>query len=158
MTDGPIFSDLPGHLLRRCHQISVALFLDECRDFDITPLQFSVLSTLIVYGPNDQASIGGLAALDRTTVAVVLRNLEGRQLVRRTQSQKDKRAKITSITERGRRLIADVTPLVVRVQTRCVDPLEPEETAELTRLLAKMAKANNSHSRAPMQVQKSVIF
>ncbi|NOX73975.1 MAG: MarR family transcriptional regulator [Alphaproteobacteria bacterium] len=154
MPDSPLFSDLPGHLLRRCHQISVALFLDECSRFDITPLQFAVLSTLIEYGPKDQASIGGLAALDRTTVAVVLRNLEGRQLVRRVQSQKDKRAKITSITERGRRLIADVTPLVKRVQTRSMAPLEPQEVADLTRLLGKMTKANNSLSRAPMRVQK----
>src|SRR5580658_10623325 len=61
----------PGHLLRRCHQISVAIFLDECQAFDLTPLQYVALSALATLGPMDKATIGGVVALDRTTVAVV---------------------------------------------------------------------------------------
>jgi len=148
------FSDLPGHLLRRCHQISVALFHDECAEYDITPLQYAVLSTLIENGARDQASISGLAALDRTTVAVVIQKLEDRNLVRREQSEKDKRSKIVNITERGRRLIAGVSEAVKNVQVRTVAPLEPEETVEFKRLLRKLTNANNLHSRAPMKVRK----
>jgi hypothetical protein len=36
---------MPG-LLRCCHQIGVAIFLEECRAFDLTPQQFGVLAVL----------------------------------------------------------------------------------------------------------------
>ena len=47
-TDDPLLDvfTLPGHLLRRCHQIAVAVFLDECRDHDLTPPQFATLAAL----------------------------------------------------------------------------------------------------------------
>ncbi len=148
-------AELPGHLLRRCHQISVALFHDECADFDITPLQFAVLKTLIENGSQDQATIGGTAALDRTTVAVVIQKLMERQLVRRVQSTKDKRSKIVSATERGKRLLSDVAQSVMIAQERTMSPLSHTESAEFIRLLRKMADANNAHSRAPMKMRKS---
>jgi len=142
---------LPGHLLRRCHQISVALFLDECDGLDLTPLQFAVLRTLAVEGPLDQATLGGMAALDRTTVAVVIGKLEARQMLRRAPSAKDRRAKIVSITERGRRLLARAAPAVARAQERTIAPLDADEAAEFLRLLRKLADANNACSRAPMR-------
>ena len=39
------FENMAGHLLRRCHQIAVAIFLDECAAYDLTPLQFVVRSS-----------------------------------------------------------------------------------------------------------------
>lgn len=151
----PGLADLPGHLLRRCHQISVALFLEECGGFDVTPLQYAVLKTLAEGGAQDQVTIGGRAALDRTSVAVILQKLEARQLVRRVQSVKDKRAKIVSITERGKRLLADIAGAVSRAQTRTVAPLDVGEAAEFLRLMRKLADANNAHSRAPMRAAKA---
>jgi MarR family transcriptional regulator, lower aerobic nicotinate degradation pathway regulator len=152
--DMPVLTDLPGHLLRRCHQISVALFLDECAGLDLTPLQFAVLNTLNENTGLDQATIGGLTALDRTTVAVVIGKLEARQLVRRVQSPKDRRSKIVSITERGRRLLAKVIPAIRATQRRITEPLDENETAEFLRLLRKLADANNASSRAPMRRRK----
>ena len=147
-------TELPGHLLRRCHQISVALFHDECAGFDITPLQFAVLTVLKVHGAKDQASIGGLAALDRTTVAVVVQKLEDRDLVRRMQSDQDRRAKIVSITAAGLTLLSEVSKAVARVEGRTLAPLSEGEAREFTRLLRKLAEGNNTHSRAPMKQRK----
>jgi hypothetical protein len=36
----------PGFLLRRAHQISAAVFEDECRAVGLTPAQFGVLTVL----------------------------------------------------------------------------------------------------------------
>ena len=36
----------PGYLIRRLHQIHVALFQKECAAFEITPLQYSLLTAL----------------------------------------------------------------------------------------------------------------
>src|ERR1700704_5815821 len=40
------YHQTPGFLIRRLHQIHVAIFLEECAAFNITPVQFSLLKTL----------------------------------------------------------------------------------------------------------------
>ena len=36
----------PGHLIRRLHQIAVAIFMSETKDFNITPVQYSQSSAV----------------------------------------------------------------------------------------------------------------
>ncbi|PPR11254.1 MAG: HTH-type transcriptional repressor NicR [Alphaproteobacteria bacterium MarineAlpha11_Bin1] len=149
-----ILNDLcqaPGHLMRRCQQIAVSVFLDECRPWDITPLQFALLIELNRQGPDDQVGLGGALALDRTTTSVVVRKLEERGLVERSISKRDRRSKPVSITKRGMRLIRDVLPAAEIAQDRMLAPLTPTEQAHFMRLLRKMADGNNSESRAPLR-------
>jgi DNA-binding MarR family transcriptional regulator len=141
----------PGHLMRRCQQIAVSVFLDECRDYDVTPLQFAVLTTLMRGGPVDQVHLGGSLALDRTTIGVVVRNLEERGLVTRTVSEKDRRSKPVSITAAGEALVAEILPAADAAQDRMLAPLTAAERRQFVRLLRKMADGNNSESRAPMR-------
>lgn len=148
-TGGDYFLAMPGHLLRRCHQIGVAVFLEECRAFDLTPLQFGALAALERFGAMDQARLGGVTALDRTTIVVVLRRLEERGLITREPSERDKRSKEVAITPAGRALLAEVLPYVRRAQERMVSPLSAREQAQLAALLNKMAEGNNRLSRAP---------
>jgi MarR family transcriptional regulator, lower aerobic nicotinate degradation pathway regulator len=143
------FLDMPGHLLRRCQQIAVAVFLEECRAFELTPLQFIVLAALECFGPMDQARLGGVTALDRTTIIVVLTKLEERGLITRAPSDKDKRAKIVAITDAGCQTAQDVMPKVLEAQERMVHPLNGRERTQLVALLRKMAEGNNALSRAP---------
>lgn len=143
-----VFS-MPGHLLRRCHQIAVGIFLEECRSKDLTPLQFVALATLAERGPLDQAALGRVAAFDRTTSATVIRALAERGLVTRRQSQKDKRCKIVKLTGAGVTLLREVQVDVESAQARIVSPLSVREQAHLNRLLGKIADANNGFSRAP---------
>ncbi len=148
------FASMPGHLLRRCHQIAVAIFLDECERFDLTPLQFAVLSSLLYDGPQDQVTLGGAAALDRTTISLVIRKLEARRLVRRERSEHDQRAKIVTITAAGKYLVHEALPAVEAAQRRILDPLETAEAAQLVALLEKLARGNNASSRAPSRPQR----
>ncbi|MFZ0722020.1 MAG: MarR family transcriptional regulator, partial [Xanthobacteraceae bacterium] len=34
-------TDMPGHLIRRLQQIAFALFLDQAKAFDFTPVQYA---------------------------------------------------------------------------------------------------------------------
>jgi MarR family transcriptional regulator, lower aerobic nicotinate degradation pathway regulator len=123
-TDAAFFLDMPGHLLRRCQQIAVAVFLEECRRFDLTPLQYAMLSALDRFGSMDQVTLGGATALDRTTIIVVLKKLEERELITRTTSEKDKRANIGAITDAGRQAFRTVSPSVLRAQKSMLSPLK----------------------------------
>src|ERR1700690_1748530 len=65
----------PGYLLRRLHQIHYALFFEECDEFDITPVQYGLLTTLSLNPDLDQNSIGRELGTDHTNVADVLDRL-----------------------------------------------------------------------------------
>jgi MarR family transcriptional regulator, lower aerobic nicotinate degradation pathway regulator len=143
--------DTAGHLLRRCHQISVAIFLDQCQAYDLTPLQYITMVALAMHGAIDKATIGGVVALDRTTIAVVVKNLEERGLVTTRPSDEDKRSKLVKITAKGLNLLSSVKSEVARAQERTMAPLAPKERDELLRLLRKIAEENNLLSRAPMR-------
>jgi MarR family transcriptional regulator, lower aerobic nicotinate degradation pathway regulator len=148
------FLETPGHLLRRCHQIAVAVFLEECQAFDLTPLQYVTLSALATHGRMDKATIAGGVALDRTTIAVVVKNLEERGLVMVRPSDQDRRAKLIKITAKGLNLVSSVQTEVANAQERTVAPLTPKERAELLRLLGKIAEENNLLSRAPYRAAR----
>ena len=148
------FERMPGHLLRRCHQIAVAIFLEECASFDLTPLQFAVLDSLLHDGPQDQVTLGGRAALDRTTISLVIRKLEERRLLTREKSAQDQRAKIVTITAAGKYLVNEAQRAVETAQRRIVAPLDDAETRQLLELLQKLADGNNALSRAPEKSQR----
>ena len=73
----------PGFLLRRVHQISAAVFEDECRAVGLTPAQFGVMTVLRATPGLDQSSLARALGFDKVTVLRVLRGLESRGLVAR---------------------------------------------------------------------------
>jgi MarR family transcriptional regulator, lower aerobic nicotinate degradation pathway regulator len=143
-----------GHLLRRCHQIAVGIFLDQCQAYDLTPLQYITMVALATHGPLDKATIGGVVALDRTTIAVVVKNLEQRGFVTTRPSDQDRRSKLIRITAKGLTLLSSVQSEVAQAQERTMAPLAPKERTELLRLLRKIAEENNLLSRAPRRAPR----
>ena len=147
-------SSMPGHLLRRCQQIGVAIFLEACAEYDLTPLQFALLQALVNDGAQDQVTLGGATALDRTTIALLVRNLEQRGLLRRAKSRLDQRAKIVTISAAGKKLLKAALPAVEAAQQRILAPLSDVESRQLLKLLEKLAENNNALSRAPARAQR----
>jgi DNA-binding MarR family transcriptional regulator len=143
--------DMPGHMLRRFQQIAVSIFLKDCKAFDLTPVQFSVLAALSQASPLDQIRLSGLVALDRTTISLTVRRLEERGLVARQVSEKDRRAKLIRLTEAGRAFTEAVLPTVRAVQDKILAPLSASERELFRALLNKAVEANNQQSRAPLR-------
>src|SRR5258707_13600811 len=81
----------PGYLIRRLHQIHVALFQEACGAFEVTPLQYSLLSALAARETADQTSLAADIALDRTTTTDALKPLAPRKLVERACNKDDLR-------------------------------------------------------------------
>ncbi len=77
----------PGFLIRRLHQIHVALFQKKCAAFDVTPLQYSLLSALARRGTADQTTLAADVALDRTTTTGALKRLQSRKFIERAVDQ-----------------------------------------------------------------------
>src|SRR5216683_2133676 len=98
----------PGFLVRRLHQIHVALFQERCATFEMTPLQYSLLSALAVRGTADQTTLAADIALDRTTTTGALKRLEARNLVERPVSGDDRRARVCKLTPAGAALLGKI--------------------------------------------------
>ncbi len=144
--------DRPGHLIRRLHQIHVAIFLEECSDFNLTPVQFGVLNVLAGGKVLEQVAIASRIGIDRNNAADVIRRLESRGLLKRPESTKDKRAKLARITEKGRELVDAVFPAMAEAQRRFVEPLTDSEYSRLMELMEKLVVGNNAASRVHWRI------
>lgn len=142
---------MPGHLIRRCHQISVALFHQECAAFGITPQQYAVLRVLADHEGVDQITLAGLAAFNRTTAGELVARLEQAGFLVRQDGSDDRRVKNLYATRAGLKLIRDVDAGVRRVQERLLEPLAPAEQRQFIAFLTRIASVNNELSRAPLR-------
>ncbi|GLT12220.1 MarR family winged helix-turn-helix transcriptional regulator [Sulfitobacter porphyrae] len=142
----------PGYLIRRLHQIHLGLFAEECRDEDVTPVQFGMLSVLASGAEMDQLSLSTSVGVDRVSGADVIKRLERRGLLQRKRSEVDRRARVISITPLGAEFVENVRPKMAQAQAKLVAPLTEDELAELERILKKLIDANNDASRAPLGV------
>lgn len=144
--------DMPGHLIRRLHQISTSVFADLMKELalDLTAPQFAALSVISANPGLDQASLAGLIAHDRPTIGGIVERLEGKGLVRREQSDVDRRAKILSLTAEGAALLERITPRIRSAQSLILTGLSEAEQAQFVALAARIARDGNALSRAPL--------
>ena len=59
----------PGYLVRRLHQIHSALFAEECKKFNLTPVQYGLLTVLRDRPGSDQVTLCKEVGIDRTNAA-----------------------------------------------------------------------------------------
>lgn len=147
-TDSSLWSR-PGFLIRRLHQIHCALFAEEVPDATITPVQYSLLSTLEEFGELDQNSLSHRIGLERTSVAEVLPRLEDRQLIERKRSEEDGRIRLVALTADGKALLDSLAAAVARAHARTVEALPAAQRKELMRMMALLVTADSSE-RAPL--------
>jgi DNA-binding MarR family transcriptional regulator len=144
----------PGHLIRRLQQISLALFMDETKEFDITPVQYSAILAIDSHAGIDQTALCNIIAIDRSTIGDVITRLKRKKLVKRTIGLKDRRTKVLYLTPAGRKLIDDIEFSVQATQKRILAPLTFNERTALMRMLKKLVHLNNEHSRAPLRINE----
>lgn len=144
----------PGHYIRRLHQISVAIFLQETEAFGVTPVQYAALQTVSNQPRIDQRTLARTIGLDTSTIAGVIDRLEARGLLVRSASPEDRRVRQLTLTATARKLLADMGPPIARAQELILGPLSEEDQREFTRMLRQLVIANNELSRAPSDAER----
>ncbi|MCY0096910.1 MarR family winged helix-turn-helix transcriptional regulator [Hoeflea ulvae] len=132
---------MPGHLIRRLHQISTHVFMLRTREagFDLTPVQFAALDAIGQSPGMDQARLSDAVAKDRATIGAVADRLEQKGLVSRKVNRRDKRARELSLTDEGAALLHAIRPVVERLQQEILPGLDEEEYRLFVELAAKAA-------------------
>ena len=129
----------PGFLLRRAHQVAVAIFSEEIGRLALTPPQHNVLSAILAHPGCHQSEISKLVGYDRATVGALVAALEGRELITRRSSDADKRVRTLALTAAGKRLLHASDQAMGRISERIVAPLAPYERELFIALLGKVA-------------------
>ena len=140
---------LPGHDIRRLHQIAVALFMQETESFGVTPVQYAALQTVQNSPGLDQRTLARTIGFDTSTIAGVIDRLEARGLMLRSASAQDRRVRLLTLTETGQQLVADVIPAMLRAQERILSPLPAQERGEFMRLLGVLVAGRNELDITP---------
>ena len=140
---------LPGHFIRRLHQIAVAVFLQETEAHGVTPVQYAALQTVGDTPGIDQRTLAANIGLDTSTIAGVIDRLEARGLLARSASPADRRVRLLALTPGGHALLKVLVPDMRRAQQRMLAPLPKAERAEFMRMLQVLVTSNNELSRAP---------
>jgi len=151
--DAPSLWDRPGFLVRRLHQISVAIFMDEMGDLDITPVQFGALSIVSANPGIDQSALARELGIDRANVADVVARLSASGYIERRASAKDRRAKSLLITAAGEQHLREANTRFSKVHRRLLEPLSREEREVFLDLLLRLIEGNNSLGRAVLRLE-----
>lgn len=135
------FQSMPGHLIRRAHQVSSAIFAEAMADqaIDLTPFQFAALAAVGAHPGIDQASVARQAACDKATMGGVINRLVEKGLLRREQSKTDRRARVLELTDEGDQVLNRTRSVVADIQNRLTDGLSDSERATLVDLLQRIA-------------------
>ena len=146
----------PGYLFRRMQQIAVALFVEECRAFDLTPVQYAALVAIHTHPGIDATRLSAVIAFDRSTLGNVIERLEVKKLIARKPSSGDKRVKLLYLTKTGAVLLREITPSVDRAQVRMLQPLKAGDRKVLMALLSQLVDLNNEASRVPLRAEDAL--
>jgi DNA-binding MarR family transcriptional regulator len=86
-------------------------FDEAFRPLGLTNGQFSVMMSLNRPEPPGMAAVAHLLAMDRTTLTAALKPLQRRGLLKITADPGDRRARLMTLTPKGRRLLARAVPI-----------------------------------------------
>ncbi|KJC47216.1 transcriptional regulator [Bradyrhizobium sp. LTSP885] len=146
----------PGYLFRRMQQIAVALFVEECKAFDLTPVQYAALVAISTHPGIDATRLSAVIAFDRSTLGNVIERLEAKEFITRKPTLEDRRVKLLYLTKAGAAALDNIMPSVEKAQARMLQPLKPADRKTLLALLTQLVDLNNEASRVPLRAEDAL--
>jgi len=145
----------PGFMIRRVHQIAVALFVAETGKLGVTNRQYGILFVLNYRPGIDQISVANLLGLDRSTTGMVLKKLEQDGLVVRSIGAHDRRRHSLRLTGAGEKLLSALAEPARKAKNRVLSAFTPREKKLFLALLDKFTRAFNGSTRVPLDPHRS---
>lgn len=134
---------IPSHLLRRAHFKAEEIFASNFADLGITPRQKAALVLLYKEPGLSQNALSERLAMDRNTVADMVRRMSRDGLIERTQSPADARAYQLYVAPAGAKVLNQVMPLDAEVEQKLLACLPEEYRALFIKCLHLIADAGS---------------
>ena len=154
----PLFAGTPlmervGFLIRRLHQIHVALFVQQVGELDITTIQYTTLSMLYQRGETDQSELAVQIGMDRTNISDVARRLLERGYVTVRVNPAHGRRRLIGLTAEGIAFLKRVDLCASRAHERTVATLAEPDRELFAALLQRLVQEQNALGRAPLHLK-----
>lgn len=132
--------DMAGHLIRRLHQQSTAIFVQrtQAAGFDLTAVQYAALDAIYTHPGSGQAFVAEMIGYDRATIGGVIERLVKKGWVRRVVSEQDRRAFELSLTAKGNSERLASQSIVQELQKEILKPLSEVDQETLIRLIRQV--------------------
>lgn len=140
----------PGFMLRRAHQISVAVFLEETAELGVTTSQYGALFVISQIEGLDIIGLGRRLGADRSTSALVVSKLEASGWIKAETSEMDRRRKVLSLTPAGQEMLDALAAPAKAARERLLQAFTPAEAKEFLALLDKFVSTFNGVIRTPI--------
>jgi len=137
-------------------QIAVSIFMEECKAFDLTPVQYAALIAIHTHPGIDATRLSAVIAFDRSTLGSVIERLQAKDFVERKPAPEDKRIKLLYLTKSGAAILREIIPAVERAQARMLEPLKPADRKTLMALMSQLVDLNNEASRVPLRAEDAL--
>ena len=106
--------------------------------YDVTLEQFVVLYNLVIEDGINQKKLSGRVDKDQATLARILDILENRGYVERRTTEKDRRAFLVFITDKGREKVRDTARRLGTVHKEIIDGIPDGKVDEFIDLIKQM--------------------
>jgi DNA-binding MarR family transcriptional regulator len=129
----------PGYVARRLYQAYLSAWTRKV-DPTLTGPQFAVLTAVDNYPGVDQGSLASSVALDRSTMADIVRRLEDRGLISRRTAENDGRRKLLYLTEAGVTTLREVNTRARELDELLLADYSPRQRQRLLDELTELAE------------------
>lgn len=126
-----------GWLLSQVHYAFASEQGSALAPLEISPRAYCVLSSAMS-GELTQTELAQLTGLDKTTMVVLLDELEEAGLAERRPSAADRRARIIAVTKKGERRVAEAEKVLAGVQSDVLGTLSARERDAFVSVLNKL--------------------
>jgi DNA-binding MarR family transcriptional regulator len=140
------------HLQRAARSLA-RRFDDALRPLGLTNGQFSLMMSLNRPEPPGMADVASLLAMDRTTLTAALKPLQRRALVKITVAPADCRARLMTLTPKGRKLLAQAVPIWQSTHLAVEGLLSDRDPGRLRNNLRALSGTSNSLHHIPGVVE-----
>jgi MarR family transcriptional regulator, temperature-dependent positive regulator of motility len=137
----------PAHLARRFDQICVAALAEFMKCEGIMPREYAALVTVDDLPGLDQRTLATRLGIDAVTAGQMVDHLESMGLVDRRVHPVDRRARVLTLTRRGRSLRQRLRSPAILAQERIMAPLSAAERKLFIDFLVRIIEANESYAR-----------
>ncbi|HVR04400.1 MAG TPA: MarR family winged helix-turn-helix transcriptional regulator [Solirubrobacteraceae bacterium] len=105
----------------------------------LEPKEFALLRAVGSREGDSQQAVGERLGVPASRMVALVDELEGRRLLERRRSPRDRRAHALHLTPAGRKLLEQATGLAASLERELTQDLDAEERAELIALLDRVA-------------------
>jgi DNA-binding MarR family transcriptional regulator len=132
-----------NNVTRKFSQFTVNFF----KPYDITPEQAGIIRRLGEEDGITQKDLSIRMAKDQTNITRILGQLERKGLILRNQSKEDKRAFLTYLTDKGKKLNRNIVPTELEIMNIALSGISEDRRALLKEIVSEIAENINNYNK-----------